>query len=302
VTPRILVVFKKSSFQIYVEEHGDEHVRDLVRRRSPAVANLLLAHREHELCLATVRRTIERMRLRVTYRYRSRKLATRGFDLVVTVGGDGTLLEAARSIESTPVLSVNSSPSRSIAAFSACAATTFGDCLAEYLAGRARVTALARLAISIDEPPQRERALNDALFCHRNPGAMSRYQIAHGGRSEEQRSSGVWVATPCGSTAGIRSAGGQIAPLRSPRLQFRVRELFCPPNTTYHLTAGFVAVGETLELVSEMRQGVVFVDGPHRVLSWSLGAKAIVSRDATPLNVVGIQEKRRRQFGLTIAP
>lgn len=295
--PRILVVFKKSAFQIYVAEHGDEHVRELVERRSPVVANLLLAHREHEHCLATVRRVLDRMRVRVTYRYRSRKFATRGYDLVVTVGGDGTLLEAARSIESTPVMSVNSSPSRSIAASSACTAATFGDRLAEHLVGRAKVTALARLAISIDDPPQRARALNDVLLCHRNPAAMSRYRIAHGDHHEEQRSSGVWVATACGSTAGIRSAGGRIAALRSQRLQFRVREIFRPPGRDHRLMAGFIAPWDHLDVISEMRQGVAFVDGPHRVLTWSLGAKARLSLDPSPLQVVGLSEERRRLFG-----
>ena len=54
--------------------------------------------------------------------------------------------------------------------------------------------------------------LNDILICHHNPGAMSRYYLTVGRVREEQRSSGVWIATAAGSSGGLHSAGGKVLP------------------------------------------------------------------------------------------
>ena len=83
-------------------------------------------------------------------------------------------------------------------------------------------TPVTRLAIDL-EGRRLQPALNDVLVAHVQPAATSRYRLTLGRRSEEHRSSGLWVATAAGSTAGIRSAGGRPMPLTSRRIQFRAR-------------------------------------------------------------------------------
>ena len=72
--------------------------------------------------------------------------------------------------------------------------------------------------------------LNDILVCHHNPGAMSRYFLTVEGTREEQRSSGVWIATAAGSSGGLHSAGGKVLTQKSKEFQYRPRELYRGKN------------------------------------------------------------------------
>ena len=91
------------------------------------------------------------------------------------------------------------------------------------------------MQVEIDGVPVYSRVLNDVLFSHPIPAATTRYAIRRDGRAEEQRSSGVWIATAAGSTAAIHSAGGKILPITSQRLQFVVREPYEKRGVRYRV-------------------------------------------------------------------
>jgi hypothetical protein len=105
------------------------------------------------------------------------------------------------------------------------------------------------------------------------------------GKEEEHRSSGLWIAGPAGSTAGIASAGGRRMPLLSRRIQFRARELYRAPGRTYELASGFVAPGESLLVGSRMENGWLFLDGARTSYRFPFGAKAEVRVAAAPLHI-----------------
>jgi hypothetical protein len=107
-----------------------------------------------------------------------------------------------------------------------------------------------------------------------------------GDKEEEHRSSGLWIAGPAGSTAGIASAGGRRMPLLSRRIQFRARELYRAPGRTYGLASGFVPPGETLLIESRMEDGWLFLDGARTSYRFPFGAKAEVRLSQTPLHLV----------------
>src|SRR5262245_12127634 len=112
--PRVLVVYKKSAYQIYVRERRHPRVAALLRRGSPAVAGLQRAHKHHLQTLAVVKRALRELGARVAFRRRSERASADGFDLVVTVGGDGTLLWASQMIgPECPVVAINSAPADS---------------------------------------------------------------------------------------------------------------------------------------------------------------------------------------------
>jgi len=67
---------------------------------------------------------------------------------------------------------------------------------------------------------------------------MSRYYLQVGKLLEEQRSSGVWIATAAGSTGGLRSAGGKVLPKEDKKFQYKPRELYYGKKTCYHLKGG----------------------------------------------------------------
>jgi NAD+ kinase len=214
--------------------------------------------------------------------------------LVVTVGGDGTLLAAAHWVDQALVLGVNSAPRDSVGHFAVAVAETFAQVLERLRRGELLPVPVARLAVALDGRPLPICALNDALVTHVHPAATSRYLLRVDGRSEEHRSSGLWIATAAGSTAGIRSAGGRPQPLRSRRLQFRARELYREPARDYALAAGFVAPGGRLAVESKMEAGRLFLDGARAAYALPFGTRAEFRLAARPLRLVADPARWRR--------
>src|SRR4029077_5042421 len=115
-------------------------------------------------------------------------------------------------------------------------------------------------------------ALNDVLLTHSSPGATSRYVLRVGRVEEVQRSSGLWISTAAGSTAGIRGAGGRVLPLLSDRMQYAVRELYVPPGEKpFRLRAGLAPRGSEIRVVCRMVNGALFIDGPRHPVPLAVG-------------------------------
>jgi NAD+ kinase len=205
--------------------------------------------------------------------------------LVVTVGGDGTLLAASHWVTDAAVLGVNSAPGDSVGHFCATDRRGFGEWLRGIEAGIRRPVAVARLAVTLDGRALPELALNDVLIAHGHPAATSRYRLTVGGRVEEHRSSGLWIAAAAGSTAGIRSAGGRPMPLRSRRIQFRARELYREPGRRYRLAGGFVEPAGPLVAESKMDAGFLFIDGARTAYRFPFGSRVEVRIAAHPVRL-----------------
>src|SRR4051812_15274575 len=202
--PHVLVVYKKSAYEIYVRQHRHARVRALLRAGDPAVAGLMRAHQAHVQTLSDARQLLRALGARATFRRRSAHGAMSAFDLLITIGGDGTLLWASQSVGAhLPVLAINSAPEDSVGYFCAAHRADLADVLASALAGRLPETRLTRMSVEIDGVLATKRVLNDVLFSHYSPAATTRYALRLQRRAEEQKSSGVWVSTAAGSTAAI---------------------------------------------------------------------------------------------------
>jgi NAD+ kinase len=221
--------------------------------------------------------------------------ATRGAALVVTVGGDGTLLAASHHVAHGPILGVNSSPGLSVGFFCAARRRTVGSLLARALAGRLRGSSLARMQVSINGRVVSRRVLNDALFCHASPAATSRYLIEVGRRSEEQRSSGLWVGPAAGSTAAQRSAGGRVLPLGSRRLQLVVREAYRRSGRLPRLLRALARPGQRFVVRCKMQDARLFLDGPHVAIPVRLGDVLEFTLSSEPITVLGLRPGSARR-------
>ncbi|XP_075506463.1 putative NADH kinase isoform X3 [Primulina tabacum] len=192
-------------------------------------------------------------------------------DLVITVGGDGTLLQASHFMDDRiPVLGVNSDPTRpeeleqlneefdatrSTGYLCASTANNFEQILDEILENLCEPSELARMAISINSKLIPTSALNDVLLAHPCPATVSRFSF---------RSSGFRVSTAAGSTAAMLSAGGSAMPILSNDLQYIVREPISPVVLSL-LLHGHVKFDERLEVTWFCREGLVYIDGSHLV-------------------------------------
>jgi NAD+ kinase len=293
--PRVVVVVKRTLYTRHVEDEDDPEVRRLLRRRDPSVARWRTAHREHVATLAKVLRVLERLGARVWVLHGPRVV----FDasdaaLVVTVGGDGTLLAASHHVGATPILGVNSSPRSSVGFFCASRRGDVGTMLARALQGDVPSVRLARMQVGVNGRVVSRRVLNEGLFCHAAPAAASRYILRYERRSEEQVSSGFWVGTAAGSTAALHSAGGKVLPLGSKRLQAIVREPFAGGGTRYRMTKVLVEPGRELTAVSKMRDACLFLDGPFRRVGVGLGDEVSFAVSDEPLRVLGLTARRGR--------
>lgn len=199
-------------------------------------------------------------------------------DLVITIGGDGTALGTAHYITQGAMIAVNSAPGDSIGHFCSVHRGNFTARFLDLLEDRWKPFQLTRLSLTLDEKPIRELALNDALIAQDCPAATTRYILQIGEQQEEHRSSGIWISTAAGSTAGIRSAGGKVMPRGSDRLQYLVRELYREPERSYALTRGFINKDEELIVASKMQKSHIYLDGAKTTYEFPFGMRAGIKR------------------------
>ncbi|MEZ4256613.1 MAG: NAD(+)/NADH kinase [Polyangiales bacterium] len=289
---RVLVVSKKSTYALYVEDAKDPRFLELVRENHPSVARLRVAHEAHERALAHARTVFDKLGVEVTYQVVGGEAAVDA-DLVVTLGGDGTLLWVSHIVDANvPMVGINTSPGDSVGYFCAATNDAVGDALADAVRGTLPELALTRMRVDLDEQVLTRRVLNDLLFSHRIPAATTRYLLACGGAEEEHKSSGVWVGTAAGSTAAMRSAGGDVLPIDSDELQFVVREPYVGDGSCLRMTKGRIPAGDALEIRSQTPTGAVYFDGPYREHTVPMGAVLRMSRSEEPLHLLGLGTRR----------
>ncbi|WP_276272773.1 NAD(+)/NADH kinase [Haloarcula litorea] len=135
-------------------------------------------------------------------------------DLVVSVGGDGTFLYAARGAGSTPIMGVNLGEVGFLNSLAPEEAVETVVAEAEHIqkTGSARTRAMPRLRAGGDGwalPP----ALNEVVVQgdHRGSGGGGHFRVSVDGATySEGHADGVLVATPTGSTAYNLSEGGPL--------------------------------------------------------------------------------------------
>ena len=297
---RVAVVLKRSSWRKWVEEDKDPRVQRLLDAGDNTVRRMRPSHGEHLETVDEVRRAFAELGGTPSWHDHASSFLAEGRELVVTVGGDGTLLAASHGTgPGVPLLGVNSAPSHSVGFFCAARKGRVKAALAAALSGKLRRAELTRMRVERNGERLHDRVLNEALFCHQSPAATSRYilRLARGASSvkhEEQKSSGLWVGPAAGSTAAQRSAGGNVLPLTSHKLQFVVREPYRADGHALRVRLGLVGEDQMLEIKSKMRHARLFLDGDHIVHDVTIGDVVTMRRSDEPLVVLGLSPNGRK--------
>jgi NAD kinase len=266
--PRVVIVTRASELEALLARHGTrEQARFFLERRGQSLREVEHRHVRREAALAEVSRAIPIAWRRV--RLGRGDLAAFVFepeDLVVAVGQDGLVANAAKYLRGQQVLGVNPDPEVNDGVLVPHRPERARKLLAAMAAGRAELDERTLAAASLDDG-QRLLALNEVFAGHRSHQS-ARYRIRHAEAEERQSSSGVIVATGTGATGWARSINGERRrALALPRptdaaLAFLVREPFPSVATGTSIDGAVFAAPEALELVSEMNEGgVVFGDG-----------------------------------------
>ncbi|HSH68861.1 MAG TPA: NAD(+)/NADH kinase [Deferrisomatales bacterium] len=188
-----------------------------------------------------------------------------GVDLVVVLGGDGTLLSAVRALAGceVPVLGVNLGR---LGFLTEIALDELYPALERVLAGEIRTEPRTMLTCAVARAGRTVatyQVLNDVVL---NNGALARISDfsvrVDGCRVSNYRSDGFIVSTPTGSTAYNLSAGG---PIVSPDLAAFVLTPICPHTLTHRPI--LVPDSAVVEICLEFKNGEVYLtlDGQQGV-------------------------------------
>lgn len=291
--PRVIIISKRTQYWRFVEDHPTPRVQALLAQGDPSVARWEKAHRDHHSALERVEAEFRRLGARTWVLYGPHvRFDTSDAALVVTVGGDGTLLAASHHVSDVPIIGVNSSPETSVGFFCAVHPDNLESMLGRALAGELSSVRLARMSVTLNGHNRSNRVLNEALFCHAIPAATSQYLVRLNGQTEEQRSSGLWIGTAAGSTGAILSAGGKVLPFASKKLQLVTREPCASFGKRQRRVRVVVQGGDELTVISKMDTASLFLDGPFQQLRISLGDQLGFTTSNEPLTVLGLHPRR----------
>jgi NAD+ kinase len=171
-----------------------------------------------------------------------------GFDLVIALGGDGTLLRAARSAadRAVPVMGVNLGTLGFLSAYGPAQLT---EGLEAAIMGKLVWESRLRMRVEVRRSGavvQSETACNDAYVKHGATPRMLQLRTTVGGHQmADYKADGLIVATPMGSTAYNLAAGGPIVDAGTNTL---VITPICPHSLTHRpvVTGADEPIGITL--------------------------------------------------------
>ena len=205
-------------------------------------------------------------------------------DLIVVLGGDGTLLSVARSLgNGTPILGVNMG---NLGFLTELNRAELYPALVRALAGKYSIEERALLAVELqrsDGPPLAYRALNDAVVAKTALSRIIELSLTVDGELVSRfRADGLIVSTPTGSTAYNLSAGG---PIMQPRLPVMVLTPICPHSLS--LRPIVVPDASRVEITLETQREEVYLtlDGQEGT-TIGYGETASVTRDGRSVRLM----------------
>jgi NAD+ kinase len=247
--------------------------------------------------LATLRRLAPALGLDLSYEAELRGAAGNGppivsdeVDALLTLGGDGTLLRAARIVPERPVPILGVNLGR-LGFLTCCPASELEEALRRLATSDYRVEARMTLDASVNDASDRERerwrALNDVVLHKGGFARVVSVRVEADGETVGQFSAdGVVIATPTGSTAYNLSAGG---PVIVPTLE----TILLTPVSAHTLALRPLVLPPTTEVTVRANDGpdelMVTVDGQVGC-TFASGERLVVRRSAHPVSIVRFPE------------
>jgi NAD+ kinase len=176
-------------------------------------------------------------------------------DLIITVGGDGTVLKTCMSIPKpeTPILAVNMGRRGYLTEVDPENAM---HAVESYIKGVCKTEERAKLSVAVEGEASID-GLNEVVISSGTPSKMLHFAVSVDNSRLEFRSDGLIVSTPTGSTAYSLSANG---PILDNSVEAFVVTFICPLE---HLAPLIVSMENRIriELVAPKLKGTLVVDG-----------------------------------------
>lgn len=259
-------------------------------------APIAASHARYQSVLDGVRDTVPRgIKSQVIDRSFLPQFSFGAADLVIAIGPDGLVVNAAKYLDGQPILAVNPDPARIDGVLLPFSADQFANALSRTLSGEQPIQSVSMAQARLGDG-QTLLGFND-LFIGARSHVSARYQIAQGERQEVHSSSGIIVSTGVGSTGWLRSVytgaaavvkalGGSVLlppddgrlPWDTDHLVYAVREPFPSKASQASMVFGTINADSPLTLTSQMAEnGVIFSDGMEMdYLAFNAGSTATI--------------------------
>lgn len=207
-------------------------------------------------------------------------------DLLLTLGGDGTLLRGARTVipHEVPVLGVNLGH---LGFLTAAGPEELEEALSLALAGEVVLDERMTLEVRAEGADGSHRgsylALNDAVLHKGGVARVIRFSMhAHGQTVGNYSADGIIFSTPTGSTAYSLSAGG---PIVSPVVDCIIATPICPHTLAVRPLVLPADETVSVEVLSPTGELILTLDGQEGT-ALSPGDRVVVRRGAHPVRLV----------------
>lgn len=170
-------------------------------------------------------------------------------DVVIAIGGDGTVLSASHYLVDKPLLAVNSDPEKSEGALTTMNINQLEGKIMEIKSNNWKEEKLERIEVFINGKMIDLLALNEVFIANAKSYLVSKYKLRFKDKEEEQRSSGLIFSTGTGSTAWFKSARGEPFSPQSKFIKMIVREPYIGRIKKFSMLNATIYENEKIEVV-----------------------------------------------------
>lgn len=301
---KVVLITRKTRLDELIERFNTQaQAKFYIEHAGGDFSAYLQEHDAYERSLEVVRRSVETgLKTQIMDRSLVPTYVFSKNDVVITLGQDGLVANAAKYVGGQPIIAVNPDPERFDGILLPFEPAALRVSLEQTLGGKARVRSVTMAEARLKDG-QRLLAFND-LFLGAGTHVSARYRIRFGNTRENHSSSGIIVSTGAGSTGWLSSifnetsgvisflSGAPIKPLRmeweDSKLLFVVREPFISRHSQATIVAGTILPQSPLAIESQMPTGgVIFSDGVEADhLDFNSGAVANIRIAAEKANLV----------------
>ena len=279
------------------------------------MADVLLVYKKnfegvHDESLQSIKDVLSSQSSTIRVDIRAREQVRRadfiGRDLVIVLGGDGTLTSISHNIDSnTPVMGVNShprsdDPDGSFGFYMDCDVDTFKDDLQAALNGDAIINRLPRLQATIETTSgnkiKTDPAMNDLLIANTHQYAPSRYHLRRGEIDVKQHSSGLLFSTWLGQGAWFNQIArkSNLGTADESETHYLVIARELDANVTDERYMSWT--NKTTTITSDMHRGYVVPDGWDEY-QFNRGASITVDLSGPVLQLLTFRKSMKQKFG-----
>lgn len=262
----------------------------LTSRGKPAEgSDLLKAHSELMINLEFLKTIVGEQRVIEPGQLTHERL--KDIDIVVALGGDDHFKEITAAVEDQLVLGVNADPTRSEGALTSCTLDELPMVLSDIAQGKFNIQEWTRLDIYLNGK-RAGRACSEVFIGERERFNMSHHRISYNNQIEEQKGSGLIVATGAGSTGWYKGGSRYVYPEgdKFSRLESKAAFVLTEPYTGIKvgnsLLTGHYGPDQALEIESlNDDDGIVIIDA-YQIVPIPRGTHVSVSISSKPLRVI----------------